>query len=236
MVLQSGKVAVWISVGAMPWSKHDLLLKKKYPRKLQVLFFSLLLKLLFFKKVLGKYFYVPSYPFVSGHIHRTNIRLYEIPYLAGSQVEVGCKKEMRDGWWWSGRNPLWVCMEQSSSAGNPALLPTRPSILCSTWQMTVPKVVQSGCEVRGLANTLSRQKWWRPPLNKHKVNVILAGLCLAFNQHGQLVWWSEQNQHLTSYIFAFHLFRILHFCVFCSLPPCSIYVEMFCALFFVHKS
>lgn len=48
----------------MPWSKHDLLLKKKYPCKLQVLFFSLLLKLLqIFLKSFGEIFLRSLVPF-----------------------------------------------------------------------------------------------------------------------------------------------------------------------------
>ena len=93
--------------------------------KLQALFFLPLLKLGRFLKLGGKLFYSASYPFVLNRERRTNIRLYEIPYLAGSQLEVGCKEEMRDTAGDDQEGTRCGCVG-SSSAGNPAQLPDPP--------------------------------------------------------------------------------------------------------------
>lgn len=133
---------------------------------------------------------------------------------------------MRDGWGdeeWTrgGRVP-------SSSAGNPAPLPTHPSILRSTWQTASWKGQLSGGEVRGLANEL----WPISDGSLHSANGKetlwpLRGFCLAtWNQHLEtnvVNWFGGLRKSSIDLIPAWPVPYFLSFssgvCILCPLFP-----------------
>lgn len=90
-------------------------------------------------------------------------------------------------------------MEQSSSAGNPALLPDPPfhpvlyladdcSRRSAVWLQSQRSSKHTATGEVRMASTQQIKRKCYP----------CRSLCLVFSYRRQLAWWSKQNQHLTS--------------------------------------